>query len=57
MIAQRVKFHGHAHEVELMEGGNIGAFGKFMLVGTVVTAISYAMTWLLRMIPGAKRIL
>ena len=41
----------------MVDGIWIGAFGKFMLVGTVVTAISYAMTWLLRMIPGAKRIL
>lgn len=41
----------------MVDGIWIGAFGKFMLVGTVVTAISYAMTWLLRMIPGANRIL
>ena len=35
----------------------MGAFGKFMFVGVVTTLLSFALTWLLRLIPGVKRII
>ena len=35
----------------------MGAFGKFLFIGTSTTIISFVLTWLLRLIPGAKRIL
>lgn len=35
----------------------VGAFGKFMLVGTVTTILAFILTWLVRLIPGVKRVL
>ena len=33
------------------------AFGKFMFIGIVTTILSFTTTWLLRMIPGVKKVL
>ena len=35
----------------------MGAFGKFLFIGVVTTILSFLLTWLVRMIPGVKRIL
>lgn len=35
----------------------MGAVGKFLCVGIVITLVSYLLTWLVRMIPGVKRVL
>lgn len=35
----------------------MGAVGKFLCVGIVITLVSYLFTWLVRMIPGVKRVL
>jgi hypothetical protein len=35
----------------------MGAFGKFMFIGVVTTIASFVLTWLLRMIPGVKKVL
>ena len=35
----------------------LGAFGKFMFIGTAITILSFVLTWLLRLIPGVKRVL
>ena len=35
----------------------MGAFGKFMFVGVVTTLLSFTLTWLLRLLPGVKRII
>lgn len=35
----------------------MGAFGKFVFIGTSTTIASFVLTWLLRLIPRAKRIL
>ena len=35
----------------------MGAFGKFMFIGTVITIVSFVLTWLIRMIPGVKKVL
>ena len=35
----------------------IGAFGKFMFIGVVTIILSFTLTWLLRLIPGVKRII
>ena len=35
----------------------MGAFGKFMFIGIVITFASFVLTWLLRMIPGVKKVL
>lgn len=35
----------------------MGAFGKFMFIGTVITIASFVLTWLVRMIPGVKKVL
>jgi surface polysaccharide O-acyltransferase-like enzyme len=35
----------------------IGAFGKFMFIGIVTTICSFMLTWLVKMIPGAKKVL
>ena len=40
----------------LFDGVWMGAFGKFMFVGVVTTVLSYIFTWLLRLVPGVKRI-
>ena len=35
----------------------MGAFGKFMFIGVVTIILSFTLTWLLRLIPGVKRII
>ena len=35
----------------------MGAFGKFIFIGIVTTICSFVLTWLVRLIPGAKRVL
>ena len=35
----------------------MGAFGKFMFIGIVTTIASFLFTWLLRMIPGVRKVL
>ena len=40
-----------------VDGIWMGAFGKFMFIGVATTIASFGLTWLLRMIPGAKKIL
>ena len=35
----------------------MGAFGKFIFIGISTTIVSYLFTWLMRMIPGMKKIL
>ena len=35
----------------------MGAFGKFMFIGVATTIISFVATWLLKMIPGVKRVI
>ena len=35
----------------------MGAFGKFLFIGVVTTILSFLLTWIVRMIPGVKRIL
>ena len=40
-----------------IDGIWMGAFGKFMFIGVVTTIASFGLTWLLRMIPGVKKVL
>lgn len=40
-----------------VDGIWMGAFGKFMFTGVVTTIASFGLTWLLRMIPGVKKVL
>ena len=35
----------------------MGAFGKFMFIGMITTICSFVLTWLVRLIPGAKKVL
>jgi peptidoglycan/LPS O-acetylase OafA/YrhL len=35
----------------------MGAFGKFLFIGVVTTILSFILTWIVRMIPGVKRVL
>ena len=35
----------------------MGAFGKFLFIGVVTTILSFLLTWIVRMIPGVKRVL
>ena len=35
----------------------MGAFGKFIFIGIVTTILSFLLTWMVRMIPGVKRVL
>ena len=35
----------------------MGAFGKFLFIGIVTTILSFLLTWVVRMIPGVKRVL
>ncbi|MDO5321918.1 MAG: acyltransferase family protein [Bacteroidia bacterium] len=35
----------------------MGAFGKFIFIGISTTIVSYALTWLVRLIPGANKVL
>ena len=41
----------------VFDGVWMGAFGKFMFIGIVTTVLSFILTWLLRLIPGVKRII
>jgi len=41
----------------MTDGIWMGAFGKFMFIGTVATVESFFIAWLLRLIPGVKRVL
>ena len=40
-----------------VDGIWMGAFGKFMFIGVGTTIASFGLTWLLRMIPGVKKVL
>jgi len=40
-----------------VDGIWMGAFGKFMFIGVAITIASFVLTWLLRMIPGVKKVL
>ena len=40
-----------------VDGIWMGAFGKFMFIGVVITIASFGFTWLLRLIPGVKKVL
>ena len=35
----------------------MGSFGKFMFIGIITTICSFMLTWLVKMIPGAKKVL
>jgi len=35
----------------------MGAFGKFLFIGIVTTVLAFLLTWIVRMIPGLKRVL
>ncbi len=41
----------------MFDGVWMGAFGKFMFIGVVTTLLSFTLTWLLRLLPGVKRII
>ena len=41
----------------LTDGLWMGAFGKFLFIGVVSTVISFVFTWLVRKIPGVKKVL
>ncbi len=40
-----------------VDGVWMGAFGKFIFIGVVTTILSFLLTWMVRMIPGVKRVL
>ena len=40
-----------------VDGIWMGAFGKFIFIGVVTTILSFLLTWMVRMIPGVKRVL
>ena len=40
-----------------VDGIWMGTFGKFMFIGVAITIASFGLTWLLRMIPGVKKVL
>ena len=40
-----------------VDGIWMGAFGKFMFIGMITTICSFVLTWLVRLIPGAKKVL
>ncbi len=40
-----------------VDGIWMGAFGKFIFIGVAITIASFGLTWLLRMIPGIKKVL
>ena len=40
-----------------VDGIWMGAFGKFLFIGVVITIVSFVLTWLLRMVPGVKKVL
>ena len=35
----------------------LGAFGKFLFIGVVSTVVSFTFTWLVRQIPGVKKVI
>jgi putative flippase GtrA len=35
----------------------MGAFGKFLFIGIVTTIVAFLLTWIIKMIPGVKRVL
>ena len=41
----------------IVDGIWMGAFGKFLFIGVVTTILSFLLTWIVRMIPGVKRVL
>ena len=41
----------------LTDGIWMGALGKFLFIGAVSTVISFGFTWLVRLIPGVKKVL
>ena len=41
----------------VVDGIWMGAFGKFLFIGVVTTILSFLLTWVVRMIPGVKRVL
>ena len=41
----------------LTDGLWLGAFGKFFFIGAVSTLLSFGFTWLVRQIPGVKKVL
>lgn len=41
----------------LFDGVWMGAFGKFLFIGVVSSVLSYGLTWILRLLPGVKRII
>lgn len=40
-----------------VDGIWMGAFGKFLFIGIVTTIFSFLLTWIIRMIPGVKKVL
>ena len=40
-----------------VDGVWMGAFGKFLFIGVVTTILSFLLTWIVRMIPGVKKVL
>ena len=41
----------------VFDGVWMGTFGKFMFIGIVTIVLSFLLTWLLRLIPGVKRVI
>ena len=41
----------------MFDGVWMGAFGKFMFIGVVTTLLSFTLTWLIRLLPGVKRVI
>ena len=41
----------------IVDGIWMGALGKFLFIGIVTTILAFVLTWLVRMIPGVKRVL
>ena len=41
----------------VFDGVWMGAFGKFMFVGVFTTFLSFTLTWLIRLLPGVKRVI
>ena len=41
----------------VFDGVWMGAFGKFIFVGVFTTFLSFTLTWLIRLLPGVKRVI
>ncbi len=41
----------------VVDGIWMGAFGKFLFVGIVTTILAFGLTWIVKMIPGVKKVL